>query len=98
MTGVAMAAGDYSSIISSDLPGRRRNDTAMKADLSGKVALVTGAAGGIGYAIARLFATNGAAVVIADIDGDHIYTAADTLPRTIAVEMDIRDEAAIARG
>jgi NAD(P)-dependent dehydrogenase (short-subunit alcohol dehydrogenase family) len=70
----------------------------MKTDLSGKVALVTGAAGGIGYAIARLFAKNGAAVVIADIDRERIYAAADALPRTIAVEMDIRDEAAIARG
>jgi len=70
----------------------------MKADLSGKVALVTGAAGGIGYAIARLFTRNGAAIVIADIDGERARSAADALPRTIAVEMDVRDQAAINRG
>ena len=45
-------------------------DAPMKADLSGKVAFVTGAAGGIGRAIARRFADNGAAIVVADIDGE----------------------------
>jgi len=70
----------------------------MKADLSGKTALVTGAAGGIGRAIARLLADNGAAIVVADIDGAGARMAAAELPRAIAVEMDIRDEAAIGRG
>src|SRR5262245_14542490 len=70
----------------------------MKANLSGKTAFVTGAAGGIGHAIARLFAGNGAAVVIADIDGERAGSAGEALPRTIAVEMDIRDQAAIERG
>lgn len=36
--------------------------------LAGKVAVVTGAASGIGYAIARSFAASGANVVLADID------------------------------
>lgn len=40
----------------------------MKADLSGKIALVTGAAAGIGRAIAIRFAHNGAKVIINDID------------------------------
>ena len=40
----------------------------MKADLSGKTALITGAAAGIGQAIALRFARNGAKVVINDID------------------------------
>lgn len=70
----------------------------MKSDLSGKTALVTGAAGGIGRAISRLLADNGAAIVVADIDGAGARTAAAELPRAVAVAMDIRDESAADRG
>jgi len=69
----------------------------MKADLSGKVAFITGAAGGIGKAIARLFAENGAAIVVADINRAGAEAAARELPRAIAVEMDIRRPADIDR-
>jgi NAD(P)-dependent dehydrogenase (short-subunit alcohol dehydrogenase family) len=40
----------------------------MTADFGGDVALVTGAAGGMGRAIARAFAQAGATVVMADVD------------------------------
>ena len=43
------------------------------------VALVTGAAGGMGLDTARAFAAAGAAVVLADIDGDAAHSAADEL-------------------
>jgi NAD(P)-dependent dehydrogenase (short-subunit alcohol dehydrogenase family) len=70
----------------------------MKTDLSGKTALVTGAAGGIGRAISKLLADNGAAIVVADIDGPGARAVAAELPHAIGVEMDIRDEGAIDRG
>lgn len=42
-------------------------------DFSGKVALVTGAAKGMGLATARAFAESGAAVILADLDGTSIW-------------------------
>jgi NAD(P)-dependent dehydrogenase (short-subunit alcohol dehydrogenase family) len=47
--------------------------------LSGQVALIAGATGGIGAAIARLFAQEGAAVTVADIDADRVGRLADAI-------------------
>jgi len=53
--------------------------TQTSFDLSGKVALITGAARGIGLAIATSLAANGAAVAIQDIDLDAATKAANDL-------------------
>ena len=66
----------------------------------GKVALVTGAAAGIGLATATAFAEAGAAVTLADINGDALHDAADKLEaaghRVIGVACDVTDEPSVA--
>jgi NAD(P)-dependent dehydrogenase (short-subunit alcohol dehydrogenase family) len=63
--------------------------------LVGKVAHVTGAARGIGAAIAAAFVREGAHVVLSDIDGVGVADAARALgPQALAVTLDVRDEAA----
>ena len=48
----------------------------MATDLSGRIALVTGAASGIGRASALAFAAAGASVALVDIDGDGLERTA----------------------
>src|SRR5260370_30333542 len=61
-----------------------------------KVALVTGAASGMGLATARAFAEAGAAVVLADVDKDAVASAAEDLTsagrQAIGVTCDVTDE------
>ncbi len=56
----------------------------MQDVLAGKVAMVTGAAGGIGRATAELFVASGAAVVLADIDAERGEEVAGTLGESAA--------------
>ena len=62
----------------------------------GKVALVTGAAQGIGRAIVEEFARRGASVLVADIDGDAAGTVARAIgDRARAVRADVTDDDAV---
>ncbi|HAX9772345.1 TPA: SDR family NAD(P)-dependent oxidoreductase [Escherichia coli] len=51
----------------------------MSFSFENKVALVTGAASGIGYATAEAFAKGGASVILSDINADAVNTSADRL-------------------
>lgn len=66
-------------------------------DLSGRVGLVTGAAQGLGLAIARSLVEAGAAVVLTDINTE-IQAVAKSLDttgeRALGLQMDVRDEQA----
>ncbi len=62
----------------------------MKCDLSGQISLVTGAARGIGQAIANRLAANGCrAVIFSDIDGAGAIEAAGRVPNGRALRLDV---------
>jgi 3-oxoacyl-[acyl-carrier protein] reductase len=67
-------------------------------DLTGRSAMVTGAAGGIGSAVAAALATAGAAVLVADIDKDAAAAVAERIcqggGRAEAAGLDVSDRAA----
>jgi NAD(P)-dependent dehydrogenase (short-subunit alcohol dehydrogenase family) len=61
--------------------------------LDGRVAIITGAAAGIGEATAALFASAGAHVVLTDRDGPGVEAAAHAIgPAASARELDVSDE------
>ena len=75
------------------------------AEFAGQVAFVTGAARGIGLAVARMLASEGASVAMADVDAVQLEASAATLQadglNVIALALDLRYgvaiEAAVAR-
>jgi len=74
----------------------------QKVLFEGKVAIVTGGAGGIGKATAEAFAKEGAHAVIADLNNDGAQAAAKAIddsggPEPLASQCDVSDEKAVEK-
>ncbi|WBL82550.1 SDR family oxidoreductase [Bradyrhizobium xenonodulans] len=71
----------------------------MNISFEGKVALVTGAASGLGLATAKAFAESGASVALADWSEDAARAAADELSsrghKAIGIRCDVADDAEV---
>ncbi|MBH0780733.1 SDR family NAD(P)-dependent oxidoreductase [Nocardia bovistercoris] len=71
-------------------------------DLTGRSALVTGAAGGIGSAVAQALATAGAGVLVSDVNGDAAAAVAEKIvgnggvAASIALDVSDREAAGVA--
>ncbi|HET7574430.1 MAG TPA: SDR family NAD(P)-dependent oxidoreductase, partial [Solirubrobacterales bacterium] len=65
-------------------------------DLNGKVALVTGAARGIGFETARQMHLRGASVAVLDLDENEAREAAERIgDRAIGLATDVTDHSAV---
>ncbi|HEX2739750.1 MAG TPA: bifunctional rhamnulose-1-phosphate aldolase/short-chain dehydrogenase, partial [Rubrobacter sp.] len=66
-------------------------------ELAGRIALVTGGAGGIGSAVARSLASRGACIVVCDLDEEGASEVAESLPEPgIPARADVTDENEVA--
>lgn len=70
-----------------------------RLSLDGKIAIVTGAASGIGEEVSRVFAAHGAKVAMIDINGERLGTVAGTLEpagaEVLPIVADVTDEEAV---
>jgi NAD(P)-dependent dehydrogenase (short-subunit alcohol dehydrogenase family) len=77
------------------------NPQTIPRGLDGQIALVTGAAQGLGLGIARELARRGARVVVADLQAEKVAAAAESLRQeglaADATPFDIADSAAVDR-
>lgn len=71
--------------------------------LEGKVALITGAAGAIGFGVCEVLLENGCSLAVSDLSGekfdDFVKDMKKIAPdRVIGIEMDVTDEKSVAEG
>src|SRR3977135_2217946 len=78
---------------------RSTEELVMNISFENKVALVTGAASGLGLATAKAFAESGASVVLADTNEKAVRSAAEQLSaqghKTLAIKCDVADDAQV---
>jgi len=67
----------------------------MTTSAGARVAVVTGATGGIGSAVCRRLAADGFAVACLDVDEADVKRQAADLPEAIGVAVDVRDAASV---
>ena len=67
-----------------------------RVDLADGIAIVTGGAQGIGYAVAERFSQSGARVAVWDVDAALAKEAAEKLEGSVGIEVDIMNPAAVA--
>ncbi len=65
--------------------------------LQERIAIVTGAAQGIGFAVAQKLSDEGAKVVLADINGEGVERAAAKLPDAVGLQVDVSSAADVER-
>jgi len=109
VVGNAGAFGDYVSLSAKDafdveywpLELYKLTLAPPEQELARRIALVTGGGSGIGRAVARRLAAEGAHVVVGDVDGDTARTTADEIVkavgagRALGLEMDVTREASV---
>lgn len=79
----------------------RESTKPVTGPLTGQVALISGAASGLGLAIARSFFAAGACVAFSDVDARGLHTATmdcDDPARVMSVIVDVTNEASVADG
>jgi NAD(P)-dependent dehydrogenase (short-subunit alcohol dehydrogenase family) len=67
-----------------------------RIDLDGRVAVITGGAGGIGLATAKRMTASGASVFLWDHDAATLDRSSQAVPGAIAFALDVTDEAAVS--
>lgn len=67
----------------------------MSASLGGRVAVITGAAQGMGFAIAERLASDGASVALIDLNQEKVEAAARQIPSAIGLAADVSSRQAV---